>query len=315
MSKATKYQLQVAVSAILLTILMLTAVKMGWAQTPKNAYRIEKFDVAGNARVEVSTSGGSITVVGKNTREVTVEMYVKKDGSYYSSRKAGLKDWDINISQRGNTIYAKAKKEKNFSGWGKNNYSISFVVYTPKESITDLNTSGGSISLENLEGHQDAKTSGGSIEAAKIEGDISLKTSGGHISFKDIEGKVYANTSGGSISAENIKGDIEAKTSGGGINLDKIAGNVSAKTSGGSIYAEIKNPKDYIELKTSGGSIQITVPKDKGYDLELGGNNVNTRLQNFSGEYNKGEIEGTINGGGIKITAKPSGGAVNMKYF
>ena len=280
----------------------------------QEAYLTESFSVSDNAKVEVRTSGGSIELVGQKTDEVRVEMYVRKRGRLLNQNDTDLDDWEIKIEKEGNTVYAIAKREGR-NNWGNNNLSISFKVYAPVKSMGDLRTSGGSISLENLMGDQIAHTSGGSIEAERIGGDIKLKTSGGSITLFDIEGFAEVNTSGGRIRGEKITGGIDAKTSGGSITLEGISGNVEAKTSGGSIDAEILNPEDYIELRTSGGSISVTIPKELGYDLDLGGNRVRADLYNFQGEFDKNDMEGTMNGGGTKLSAKTSGGSVNLRYL
>lgn len=282
-----------------------------YAQEP---YMEQSFSVNDNARLEVETSGGSIDVQGSNTDAVRVEMYVKRRGKHVEPGEADLDNWDITVEKNGNTVYAKAKR-RGRGGWGNNSYNVSFVVYTPVSITTDLRTSGGSISLENLTGNQDAKTSGGRITARQIGGDLEVNTSGGSITIEEIEGYVDAKTSGGRISAANVTGGITARTSGGSINLDNISGNVEAKTSGGSIDAEVIEPMDYIELRTSGGSISITVPKNAGYDLDLDGNRVRADLVDFRGDYDKDEMQGTMNGGGTRVKAKTSGGSVTLRYM
>ena len=277
------------------------------------AYVTEEFDVSDDVRVDVRTSGGFIEVYGKNTDEVKVEMIVRKRGRLMDRGDVDLDDWDIDISRTGNTVTASAKRRGR--SWGNNNVSISFKVYTPIRAITDLNTSGGSITLENLMGDQKARTSGGSLSAASIDGDLDLKTSGGSITIEDVQGFADVNTSGGRIRAENVTGGIKARTSGGSITLEEVNGNVEASTSGGSINAEIPEPDDFIELKTSGGSITITVPKDQGYEVDLDGNRVRADLKNFSGKYEKDEIKGTLNGGGTRIFARTSGGSVTLRYL
>lgn len=296
-------------AAITLTFVLLLATDSAWAQ----AYLTEEFSVSDNNKIEARTSGGSIEVIGENTDVVRVEMYVRKNGKELDKEDTKLNNWDIEIEKKGDVVYAIAKREGN--NWGRNNVSISFKIFTPHNTISDIRTSGGSLSMENLIGNQSGRTSGGSITAINIGGDIDLKTSGGSITLEDIEGFAEVNTSGGRIRAENLSGGIDASTSGGSITLEGITGNVDAKTSGGSINAEVMYPDEFIELKTSGGSITVTVPKDKGYDLDLDGNRVRADLQNFSGEYDKNDIRGTLNGGGTKIKAKTSGGSVSLKYL
>lgn len=279
----------------------------------QDAYRTETFSVSDNVRIDVKTSGGSIEVIGDNSDEVRVEMYVRKRGRTIMPEDDDLSGYNITIEKRGNTVVAEAERERKWGNW--NGPSISFKVYGPVRSTADVRTSGGSIELHNLMGIQKARTSGGSITAEQIGGDVELRTSGGSITVEDIEGAVDASTSGGRIRAENITGGISAKTSGGSITLEDISGDVEASTSGGSINAEINVPSEVIELRTSGGSISVTIPRDLGYDLDLKGNRVRADLNNFRGEYERDDVEGTMNGGGTRLHARTSGGSVTLRYF
>ncbi|MEQ9278109.1 MAG: DUF4097 family beta strand repeat-containing protein [Balneola sp.] len=315
MDRAKRFKIQVAVSMVFTFVIMLTAVKMGWAQSSDDAYKIERFAVNHGVKISVETSGGSIDVIGKDTDEVTVEMYVRKRNRYVQANDEDLKGWEIEISERNNTVTAHAKRENSRSwNWNRNTPSISFVVYAPIRSTSDVRTSGGSIEMMNLEGKQSGRTSGGSIRAEAIIGDLNIRTSGGSITLNEIVGTTEARTSGGRIKAENVDGDLDVKTSGGSISLEGISGSVDASTSGGSINAEITKPNDFINLRTSGGSITVTVPEENGYDLDLDGNRVRAELKNFTGEYEKDEIKGTVNGGGVKIRAKTSGGSIRLNY-
>ena len=315
MDRAKRFKLQVAVSMVFTFVIMLTAVKMGWAQSSDDAYKIERFAVNDGVKISVETSGGSIDVIGKDTDEVTVEMYVRKRNRYVKADDVDLEGWEIEISERNNTVTAHAKRENSRNwNWNRNTPSISFVVYAPKRSTSDVRTSGGSIELINLEGNQTGRTSGGSIVAEAIRGDVNIRTSGGSITLNEITGTTEARTSGGRIRAENVDGDLDVKTSGGSISLEGISGSVDASTSGGSINAEITKPNDFINLRTSGGSITVTVPEDNGYDLDLDGNRVRAELKNFTGEYERDEVRGSVNGGGISIKAKTSGGSIRLNY-
>lgn len=317
MSSKAKYFKRFPKAGIIMLGMILIAAQTSVAQSKEDVYRIEEFSVSGNVNLLVETSGGSIEVLGSSEDEVVVEMYVRRRGQYIEPGEANLDDYDISISQDGNTVKAIVDR-KSGGVWNWNNrdsYSISFIVYTPKQTRTRLKTSGGSLVAKNLEGTQELRTSGGSITTEGIEGEMVLKTSGGSISIDDVRGNVEAKTSGGTIRANALFGNLDAHTSGGSISLKGIEGNVDARTSGGSINAEIVAPSENIDLKTSGGSITITVPKGNGYDIDLDGPRVYADLENFSGEAERDEIRGTFNGGGTKIKAKTSGGSVRLKYL
>lgn len=279
----------------------------------QEAFKTETFSVSDDVNIDVATSGGWIKAIGTNSDEVKVEMFVKKKGKSVSAGDVDLSNWEIIIEKSGNEIIASAKRKKR--AFNSDKISISFLVESPKRATFDVKTSGGSISFKNLIGDQEGKTSGGKIKAGDIDGNVELNTSGGQVNLANITGFAEVKTSGGKITAESIDGGISAHTSGGSITLDNVSGNVEAKSSGGSIKAEIVEPNEYIELKTSGGRIEIVVPKDLGYDVNLDGSRVNADMQNFTGEYERDEMTGTLNGGGVKINAKTSGGSVTLKYM
>ncbi len=293
-----------------MAVLALLAVPAA-AQHSDDAYRVEKFNVNGPVSLEVGTSGGSIKVIGSDSREVTVEMYVRRRGNYIKPGRADLSNYEIEISQDGNLVTAKARKEN--INWNRD-FTISFVVYAPTETRTRLSTSGGSLTALNLNGTQELRTSGGSITVEGINGDMVLRTSGGSISVNDVRGHVEARTSGGAITAESIIGATSLRTSGGSIRAKSISGNLEGRTSGGSITAELLSPDKFVELRTSGGRINIELPKGLGYELDLKGNRVNVELNNFSGRTERDRITGTIDGGGTKVSARTSGGSVNLDF-
>ncbi|HET6528590.1 MAG TPA: DUF4097 family beta strand repeat-containing protein [Balneolaceae bacterium] len=279
-------------------------------------YRVETFTLYGAGNLKVETSGGFIRVEGSSGNTVRVEMYVQKDGRELSPEDTDLENWDIEISQSGEVVNVIAeRKDSNWSFWGSNNdISVSFVIYTPSEMSTDLDTSGGSIEVSGLKGGQEVSTSGGHIKLANIEGTVEARTSGGHIEVENIQGDVAVRTSGGHITARQITGDLKARTSGGHINLAAISGSIEARTSGGSIEAGLKSVGQFVELKTSGGNIEITLPEDIGLDLNLSASYISADLSNFSGEMERGEVEGALNGGGPEISARTSGGIISLSF-
>lgn len=314
MSGEKRFIWSLTVSWLIVGALLLLAVQTGLAQSSNDVYRVEEFNVSGDVSLQVQTAGGSIKAIGSNDDEVKVEMYVRKRGRYIDPGKADLSDYEIDISQNGNTITAVAERKGN--NWiNRNSYSISFIVYTPNDTRTRLRTSGGSVSATNLTGTQELRTSGGSVSVEGINGDMVLRTSGGSINITDAQGDVEANTSGGTIRVKYLTGNLDARTSGGSINLEQVAGNVEARTSGGSIEAEVVSPAEKIVLRTSGGSIRIKVPQENGYDLDLDANRVYAELINFNGRAERDRIVGDFNGGGTQIEAKTSGGSVRIEYL
>lgn len=279
-------------------------------------YRIEEFTIHSPGNLDVKTSGGHITVQSSGSDNVRVEMYVTRNGRELSPSDTDLSDFDIEISQAGNKVTATAQRKSNsrWKFWNNNDISISFVVYTPREISSDLKTSGGHIKVSGLSGDQQISTSGGHLELSNLRGMTEARTSGGHIDIQSFEGEISARTSGGHIAVEDAEGNIRVRTSGGHIDLANVSGTVEASTSGGNITAGLKSVGQFVDLRTSGGNVTITVPDDAGFDLDLKGSYVSTRLDNFSGDVERDEVDGHVNGGGPQISARTSGGTVSVSF-
>jgi hypothetical protein len=257
-----------------------------------------------------------------------------------------LEDYDILIGTEGNAVIATAKRKKNIEWNERKGISIAFKVTAPRNVATNLKTSGGSIKIASLTGTQNFSTSGGSlkiddldgvingrtsggsidvarcskdinlhtsggsIKAEELKGKIELKTSGGSIQLNNLDGDVVAHTSGGSIKGERIGGSLDAGTSGGSVRLAGVSGSLKASTSAGSIEVELTSLGKYVDLSTSAGSVRVTMPLDKGVDLNLKGNKVSIPLKNFDGQVEKDRVLGKMNGGGIPVTLSASSGSV-----
>ncbi len=321
MNTRKTYLINVALAlsfSLLLTITLMSSAQAATKADGDNQdepYRVEIFDVDTPGQLNVTTSGGHITVEGSSSNSVRVEMYVRKNGQNYLPEDTNLDDWEIDISQSHNAIKAEARRSG--SGWnlfGKDNFSISFVVYAPREMSSNLNTSGGHIDVRGLTGNQQISTSGGHLDLADLKGTVEARTSGGHIDLANLEGDIKVRTSGGHIDVHNSQGSLAVKTSGGHIDLKNVNGSIEARTSGGSISADLKSIDQFVDLRTSGGNVSIAVPTNIGLDLDLRGSYVSTRLENFSGAVDRDEVEGKLNGGGPKLSARTSGGTVSLSF-
>jgi len=302
--------------------------------------------------IEAITSGGNISVTGASAN-ARIEVYISPNNSKNSLTKDEIKQrleelYDLDVSVKGNKLNAIVKNKKKITDW-KNSLSIGFKIYVPENVGTDLTTSGGNISLKNLAGDQRFNTSGGNLDLEQLSGKVNGRTSGGNINLQGCKDDIELNTSGGNITAGNCSGNLKLTTSGGGLRLDELKGNINASTSGGNvrgknISGELKAHTSggnvdledlscslesstsggnidvaftdlgkYIKLNNSGGNIALSVPKNKGMDLDLSGEISNTHFENFSGKMDKNLVKGKLNGGGIPVTVDASSGRVKIE--
>jgi DUF4097 and DUF4098 domain-containing protein YvlB len=317
-------------------------------------YYVKPLDGLNLKEAELITSGGSLSVYGGGGEKARLEVYIKSNNNKSLSKseiEERLKErYELIIEASSDKVKAHAKQKNGWTDW-KNALSISFKLYVPSRINSDLKTSGGSITLKGLDGNHDFTTSGGSLNVENVKGNIDGKTSGGSITVKGSEGKINLKTSGGSITAENSKGEIDlatsggslklgglegkieattsggsvsvdaingellTKTSGGSIKITRLKGSVDAGTSGGSVSVDIDQLGNYVKLRTSAGSIDLNIPSGKGVDLDLSGMKVNVpNLGNFSGSASESQLKGSVNGGGVPVTAKASAGKVNLSF-
>jgi hypothetical protein len=309
------------------------------AETSGGSIRVES--TTGESRVEVFIKPNNSSDWGRKFDKEEIE--------------DRLKDYELIITQAGTDLSVVARpKDRSGYNW-KRGLSIAFRIFVPEKVATVLRTSGGSISLKNVTGNQDFKTSGGSISLKNVggslkghtsggslnlsrcrdlvdvstsggsitvidsEGEITLSTSGGSLTLENLNGKISARTSGGSISAEDIKGELTASTSGGSVRMAGLACALDVSTSAGSVDLKIVELNKYVRINATAGSVSVKMPFEKGMDLDL---RAMTRVEvsgwkntNFNGTWNKDEVYGKLNGGGIPVKIRASTGNIYLKNF
>ena len=228
----------------------------------------DTFDVARGGKLFLKTDVGSVEIETHNSEEVVLEVF--KDG-----RNAD--DFEVTHELKGKNINIFGDLE---NGWGHSRQvRVEFKITVPEEYNLEIETAGGSIYIEDLEGNIDANTSGGSIGVGKVTGDVELHTSGGSITTEEIYGALDAHTSGGSINvtfANQLKEDAELDTSGGSITaylIPDIKVDINASTSGGRVKSQ--------------------------FDI--------------NGRIKKQSVRGTINGGGPELKLHTSGGSIKIR--
>lgn len=283
------------------------------------------FDVRPGGRLEIDTDRGKIEVsTSKGSR---VEVEVRINGS-----KADR--FDVDFQQRGNDIIVRGDYDgASFWNWG-NSLKVEFEVLVPRRFNVDLNTSGGSIRVADLNGDVQAKTSGGSLFFGNIDGEVrgktsggsitlegsqgntEVKTSGGSIRIGDVDGKVLASTSGGSIHIDHARGNVDASTSGGSIRIDEVGGALRASTSGGSVKAYIsEQPAGDCRLTTSGGRVEVHLAAGIAVDIDAhsSGGGARSDFDLTDAEVSKNTLRGKLNGGGPQLYLRSSGGGVSVR--
>jgi DUF4097 and DUF4098 domain-containing protein YvlB len=293
----------------------------------------KSFNVAPGGKLTIRADRGSIDVKTGATDKVEIEV-TREPGR--GAAADILEKHQVTFNQSGNDVLVEAKMPGMKNGWFKgNNLKVHYDVTVPAKYNVNLKSSGGSISVKDLEGEARSETSGGSLKFGQIKGlvfgrtsggsinvqgatqDVDIETSGGSITVGDAGGNLIAKTSGGSIHVGDVKGSVEAETSGGGIEVSGAAGPVNAHTSGGPIHAAItKQPSGPCTFETSGGGIEVKMASNVAVDLDAqtSGGSVSTDFPvSVRGELKKNHLQSKLNGGGPKVKLGTSGGSIRIK--
>jgi DUF4097 and DUF4098 domain-containing protein YvlB len=269
---------------------------------------LKTLDVNEGGTLYVTTPAGPIEVESWSKSEVEVRVRKKYKGSSEERAMEAFDDIDVFITKKGKDVHVKVEAARRNFGKRMN---LSFAVMVPETYNVDLETKGGSIDIDDLEGDVAAKTAGGSIGVGEVtNGDVDVETKGGSISIDGVmNGNCLAETAGGSISVGDVSGTLDVRTAGGSISLANIGGRTVARTSGGSISVEGSGGD--LTAKTSGGSIRIG---EVDGDVEVA-----TAGGSLSIGPASGDVDANTAGGSIKIDesggsvmAKTSGGSIRV---
>lgn len=307
-----------------------------FAQDSKTPTLTKTFDMNRAGTLYSHSSGGRIVVTTHDKSEVVVDIFIRKNGVVLSPSDSEIEDvleaFDLVVEKNGTAITATAKRKSKVKMW--NNTGIYFTIIVPREMSCDVSSSGGglrisgvegthdfsssggSVKLNNTSGRTKASSSGGSVSAIQHNGDVDLRSSGGGVTAEDVKGYVKAHSSGGSVKLQNVIGGVNASSSGGSVSVTGVCPTVKASSSGGSVRVDISNLSKEVYLSSSGGGVNAIIHKgnELGLDLDLISTKVNIELSNFTGKAEKNRVKGAMNGGGIPVYMRSSGGNVTVKY-
>jgi len=292
------------------------------------------FKVNSGGKLLLNADFGSVRV--NTIEQKAVKITVKMEFRQWDEEdvKEFMDRLELDFSQTGDDISVIAKLPKKWMRSGEN-VKIEFDMEVPRQYHLDLNTSGGSIWIDDLEGEVNARTSGGSLRLGNIVGPVDVKTSGGSIQLEGCKGDAYVKTSGGSITIGNVEGEVNAHTSGGSVNIGQVSGMVDTKTSGGSITVE--KAKGSVNARTSGGSIRAYISEQPREDCTLttSGGTIKVYLDSqvavyvdaktssghvktdfevlMQGRQDDNSLRGKISSGGPELYLRTSGGNVYIE--
>jgi hypothetical protein len=253
----------------------------------------------------LDTDVGSVTVVGHDSRDLTVHADIS------GSRADEIK---ISAQQTGSGVTVTGRQSSGWLHLGLSGTHVKFTIEVPRDYPVELKTSGGGLDVRGVSAELRGSTSGGPIDLRDIAGPVDMHTSGGGVHAQNLKGSARLRSSGGPIDIGDVTGDLDVSTSGGGIDLTNIDGKINADTSGGGVDVEARSNHG-ISLSSSGGHIRLMLPSDihGTLDAETSGGRVRTQIPLSTTELSESNhLRGQINGGGDRISLHTSGGGIEI---
>jgi DUF4097 and DUF4098 domain-containing protein YvlB len=291
--------------------------------------RIEKnLKLEPGGKLTIDSDVGAVDVTGKSGSGAHIVMTARDDD--FESR------FDVSMTELPGEVKVTVKKKKDFASWFSwiRSSNVRFEIQVPTRTRTAIDTGGGHVVVQDLEGDSSVDTSGGHIELTNLKGNVTADTSGGHITLKSISGNAQVDTSGGHIEVDGVSGSLVGDTSGGHITVGGVGGDIKVETSGGSI--EISDAKGRVEADTSGGHVDVSFAKGnaKGGKIESSGGGITVMLDpdvnltidascgggrvttdiplKVVGRTGGSSLHGTLGNGGETLTVYTSGGGVKI---
>lgn len=208
-------------------------------------------------RLVLRAEMGSVTVTPGPENQVNCRVKVEVDSNNAARARQLANGHEVSLrTGEDGALYLNGRFPK---AWdkesGRTSISVSFEIRAPARFNLDLETRGGSVTVERLEGELRAATAAGSIRTGDISGPVRVETAGGSIELGNLGNRVEARTAGGHIRVGDVQGDALLETSGGRIYAGRATGAVRAATAGGDVV--IGGSGGDVFAQTAGGKIRI----------------------------------------------------------
>jgi DUF4097 and DUF4098 domain-containing protein YvlB len=281
----------------------------GGVNMQKEAFE-KSFPMQPGGRLTVENFNGSIEVAAWDENSVRIS------GTKFAPTQQLLGAIRIDMTAGGDSLRVRTVRPIERRG----NMGASYVIRVPRKTeLERLESSNGSIRVEDVEGGARLKTSNGSVRMTGLKGSVEAQTSNGSIELNGHGGAAVLQTSNGSVRADGVRGQFQATTSNGRITARLVESDparpVKVSSSNGSIDLTIeKLGGGGVSAQTSNSSITLRLPAKAGARVQVRTSNssVQSDFDVTGGRVSKGRLEGEFGGGGPVIDLVSSNGPIRL---
>ena len=210
-----------------------------------------QFEVGEITEVSLESSGGDVVFEVSETDQILVTAHKTAWHSTKSKAQAELEDLSVTVTQTGNRIAIKYRREPAVFIFGTQQIdTVDFIISVPEGMLITAHTDYGEISSSGAIGESSLSTDFGSIDISRAEGDLEASSKSGDITVENLKGV------DNQIDLSSDFGDIELSGS--------TASSVVIHSNSGAILLQEVNASglitlssDFGKMEFSGGSTEI----------------------------------------------------------
>ncbi|MGE5675672.1 MAG: DUF4097 family beta strand repeat-containing protein [Mycobacterium leprae] len=183
----------------------------------------------------------------------------------------------------------------------------------------DIDTGSGAVLVRQVGGSASVDTGSGDVTISQVSGGLKVDTGSGDVTMADVEGNVEVDTGSGAIALARVKGPkLHLDTGNGAIRGGNLAvDSLHVDTGSGSVDLELVaiNLQGRYLVDTGSGEVTLTLPADAGLTLELDTNSGRIQHDGLAVEVThmeRGELAGTLNGGGARLKVDTGSGDIRL---
>jgi len=258
--------------AVLISFLSLSAFAQQADRNHQGSRHLQG-EVPGASELHVKIEGGSILLQGYSGTRISYQVRSLPPKNL-NRTQPDIPQYKVATYKRGEASWLVATRQNE----KLSPRSIELVVRVPGEvQSVSLDTSGGDVSVQDVDARIQVSTGGGHLRINDISGVVNAETGGQDIDVGTVNGDGRFHTAGGKIAVDYIKGNLDAFTGGGTISLgtglrnavlESGAGDVRVTFCGGTLKAQsgggnlvlgdVAGPAD---IRTSGGNLRLRSAK------------------------------------------------------
>ena len=268
----------------------------------------ESFSVrsGGTLRLDLGSENMTVRTVSGTRARVIVEGRGRDAVSEFERRR-------FSARADGADLIVRTDPPRRAWSQGRRDAHFQVTVEVPRRYSADLDLGSGNVEVASLTGDLTVDVGSGNVDVADVDGDrVSLDTGSGNVRARSLRGAVRIDTGSGSVQVDRVEGSLWVDTGSGRVAVGSVDGPVEVDTGSGSVEVTLRRAAAS-SVSTGSGSVTMRLPRSAGFDVDLDGSSVRIdESLRFSGDRDRDEAHGRLNGGGPALRVGTGSGSIRL---